>query len=80
MFPLDHFHFFISMPKPMTESHESQLFSLLRKIPIRDFRLRLPSGLVLEHWTLKPSFLQLSCNEAPFMSDIHSARPTFVLR
>ena len=76
MFPLDHFHFFISMPKPMTESHESQLFSLLPKIPIRDFR----QLLVLEHWKLKPSLLQLSCSKVPFMSDIHSARPAFVSR
>ena len=74
MFPLDQFHLFISMPKPMTESHESHLPSLLPKTPIRDFS---PDR---EHFTLKPSLLQFFCNEAPFISDIHSALPAFVLR
>ena len=57
----------------MTESQELQSLSLLPKIPIRDFR---PDQ---EHLILKPLLLQYRCSEAPFMSDIHPALPTFVL-
>ena len=75
MLPLDHFtvpYVVVSMPKPMSESHEPQSFSLFPVIPIRNF------GLLLEKFTLKPSLLQCGCNLVPFMSDSHSPLPAFV--
>ena len=78
MLPLDHFtvpcvDVFLSMPKPMSESHESQSFSLFPAIPIRNL------WLLLETFTLKPSLLQFGCKLTPVMSESHSPLPTLVL-
>ena len=83
MFPLDQIHpgsetheGFILMPNPISESVHllsQPLLGLLRLvIPIRSLRLR------QLNFKLKPSWLQFAYNLASFISDIHSALPTFV--